>query len=143
VGQGPEGFDLSPDEKEIWAANSHDGTISVVDVAGKKVVKTLNAHINFANRVKFTPDGKVVLVSSLGGGDLVIFDAVGRKEIKRIKLGRGAAGILMEPDGSRAYIACSPDNYVAIFDLKTLQVTGHIDSGREPDGLAWVQQTAE
>jgi len=34
-------------------------------------------------------------------------------------------------------VACSPDNYVAVIDLKTLEVIGHIDAGREPDGLAW------
>ena len=43
----------------------------------------------------------------------------------------------MDPDGSRAFISCGPDNYVAIVDLKTLAVTGHIDVGGEPDGLAW------
>lgn len=47
------------------------------------------------------------------------------------------AGILMDRDGNRAFIACGPDNYVAILDLKTLEVTGHIDVGGEPDGLAW------
>lgn len=140
VGTGPEGFDLAPDEKEVWAANSHDGTISIIDVSSKKVTQTLAAHINFANRLKFTPDGKLVLVSSLGTGELVIFNAATRQEIKRLSLGRGAAGILMEPDGARAYVACSPDNYVAVIDLKTLTVTGHIASGQEPDGLAWAIQ---
>jgi len=141
VGQGPEGFDVSPDEKEIWAANSHEGTISIIDMASKKIVKTLNPRINFANRVKFTPNGKYVLVSSLGNGDLVIFAAATRQEIKRIKVGHGAAGILIAPDGSRAFIGCSPDNYVAILDLKTLEVSGHIASGNEPDGLAWAVRT--
>jgi YVTN family beta-propeller protein len=43
----------------------------------------------------------------------------------------------MEPDGSLAFIACSPDNYVAVVDLKTFEVKGQIDVGGEPDGLAW------
>jgi YVTN family beta-propeller protein len=43
----------------------------------------------------------------------------------------------MDRDGNRAFIACGPDNYVAVLDLKTLEVTGHIDVGGEPDGLAW------
>jgi YVTN family beta-propeller protein len=43
----------------------------------------------------------------------------------------------MNPDGSKAYVACSPDDYVAVIDLKTLEVVGHIDAGGEPDGLAW------
>lgn len=58
--------------------------------------------------------------------------------MKRVKIGRGAAGIQMRPDGSRAYVACTPDNYVDIIDLKSLEVTGHIEAGKQqPDGLAW------
>ena len=55
--------------------------------------------------------------ASLGKGDLVIYDAASRKEFKRVHIGHGAAGILMEPGGARAFIACGPDNYVAVLDL--------------------------
>jgi len=137
VGRGAEGFDVSPDGKELWAANAQDGTISVVEIAGKKVVKTLDANVGGANRLKFTLDGKLVLISTLGGPDLTIFDAASRSEVKRIKLGRGAAGIQMQPDGSRVFVACTPDDYVAIIDLKTLAVTGRLDAGKQPDGMAW------
>ena len=137
-GPGAEGFDVSPDGKEIWAANAQDGTVSIIDVATKKVIDTLAANVNGANRLKFTPDGKRVFVSSLGGADLAILDAATRKDVKRLKIGRGAAGIEMQPDGARAYVACTPDDNVAIIDLKTLEVTGRIEAGRQPDGLAWV-----
>jgi YVTN family beta-propeller protein len=138
VGRGAEGFDVSPDGKEIWAANAQDGTVSIIDVASKKVTETLAANVNGANRLKFTPDGKRVFVSSLGGADLAILDAATRKDVKRLKIGRGAAGIEMQPDGARAYVACTPDDNVAIVDLTTLEVTGRIEAGRQPDGLAWV-----
>jgi YVTN family beta-propeller protein len=137
VGKGPEGFDVSPDGKEIWAANSHDGTVSIIDVTGRKVTQTLDLHTKFANRLKFTPDGKLVLISDLGTGDLVVLDAAARREIKRMSLGHGAAGILLGPHGSRAYVALSPDHYIAIVDLKTLSVTGRIETGKGPDGMAW------
>ena len=137
VGRGAEGFDVSADGKEIWAANAQDGTVSIVDVAAKKVTQTLAANVMGANRLKFTLDGKLALVSTLGGPDLTIIDAATREPAKRVKIGHGAAGILMQPDGSHAYVACSPDGYVAIVDLKSLEVTGHIDAGKEPDGLAW------
>jgi YVTN family beta-propeller protein len=137
VGRGSEGFDVSPDGKELWAANAQDGTICIIELASKTVTQTLNANVPRANRLKFTPDGKLVFVSSLGGENLAVFEASSRADFKRIKLGRGAAGILMQPDGSRAYVACSPDNYVAVIDLKTLEVVDRIDAGREPDGLAW------
>lgn len=137
VGKGAEGFDVSPNGKEIWAANAQDGTVSIIDVAGKKVVQTLAADVRSANRLKFTPDGKLVLISTLGGPDLTIIDASTRGVRKRVKIGRGAAGIQMQPDGLRAYVACTPDDYVAIIDLKSLEVSGHIQAGKQPDGLAW------
>ena len=45
--------------------------------------------------------------------------------------------MVMEPAGRRAFVACSPDNYVAVIDLQTLTMTGKIDAGGEPDGMAW------
>lgn len=137
VGNGSEGFDVSPDGKQIWVANAQDGTISIIDATEKKVIGTLTANARGANRLKFTPDGKLVFVSTLFNGDLIILDAATRKEVKRIKVGHGAAGILMQPDGGRAFVACTPDNYVAVLDLKSLEVIGHFDAGQEPDGLAW------
>jgi YVTN family beta-propeller protein len=137
VGKGDEGFDVSPEGRELWTANAQDGTLSIIDVATKRVTTSLDAKIFGANRLKFTPDGKLVLISSLRDGDLAIYDAASRKEFKRVTIGHGAAGILIDPGGTRAFIACSPDNYVTILDLKTLQVTGHLDVGGEPDGLAW------
>ncbi|HEV2276205.1 MAG TPA: YncE family protein [Acidobacteriaceae bacterium] len=137
VGKGDEGFDVSPDGRELWTANAQDGTLSVIDLTSRAVTATLEAKTFGANRLKFTPDGKLVLISMLGGGDLVIYDAASRKEFKRVRIGHGAAGILMDPAANRAFISCGPDNYVAVLDLKTLEVTGHIDVGGEPDGLAW------
>jgi DNA-binding beta-propeller fold protein YncE len=137
VGRGAEGFDASPNAKELWAANAQDGTISIVDLASKKVTATLQANVPGANRLKFTPDGKLVFVTSLSGSGVAIFDAATHKEVKRILKENRAAGIQMQPDGSRVYLACTGDNYVAVVSLKTLEVTGKIDAGPEPDGLAW------
>ncbi len=137
VGKGDEGFDVSPEGRELWTANAQDGTLSIIDIATKRVTATLDAKVFGANRLKFTPDGKLVLISSLRDGDLVIYDAASRKEFKRVQIGHGAAGILMDPEGNRAFVSCGPDNYVAVVDLKTLEVTGHVDVGGEPDGLAW------
>ena len=137
VGNGSEGFDISPDHKEIWVGNSHEGTISVIDFASKKVVDTIAANARGANRLKFTPDGARVFVSTLFGGELIVLDAHTHKELKRLKLGKGSAGILMPPDGARVFVACSPDNNIAVIDLKTLEVVSRLDVGQEPDGMAW------
>jgi YVTN family beta-propeller protein len=135
VGNGSEGFDVSPDGKEIWVANAQDGTISVIDYHEKKVTDTLAANVRGGNRLKFTPDGRTVLVSA--GPELVVLDAGTRKVVKRIAIGHGSGGVLIQPDGARAFVACGPDNNVAVIDLRSLTVTGHIQAGGGPDGLAW------
>ena len=137
VGKGDEGFDVSPNGRELWTADSQDGSLSIVDLARGTVVARLDARIFTSNRLKFTPDGKFVFVTSLGGGEVAVYDAASRKPYKRLPVGHGAAGILMDPVGQRAFVACTPDNYVAVVDLKSLAVIGHVDVGGEPDGLAW------
>ena len=137
VGNGAEGFDLTPDGKEVWVANAQDGTISVVDLAAKRVTQNLDADVKGANRLKFTPDGTLAFVSTLRGPDVTVLRVATRKVVKRIPVGRGAAGIQMQPDGARVYVACTPDDNVTVIDVKSLSVTGRIAAGRQPDGLAW------
>ena len=138
VGRGSEGFDISPDGKQAWVADAGDGTISVIDIGAKKVTATLAANARGANRLKFTPDGKLALISA--GPELVIFDVASQKETKRISIGHGSGGVLVQPDGARAFIACSADNYVVVVDMKTLEITARIEAGGNPDGLAWASR---
>lgn len=137
VSDGSEGFDVSPDGKQLWTAAAEDGKIWIIDLARKKVAATLDAHANGANRLAFTKDGKLVFISSLRQGDVFVYDAHTQKQVKKISVGHGAAGILMDPNGKRAFVACSPDNYIAIIDLGNLEVTGHLDVGGTPDGMSW------
>ena len=78
-----------------------------------------------------------MLVSDLGGGDVVFIDVASRKIVKSLNVGKNAEGILIQPDGTRAYVAAADDNTVVIVDLKSLEITGKIPTGKEPDGMAW------
>jgi YVTN family beta-propeller protein len=134
VGRGSEGFDVSPDGKEAWVANAQDGTVSVIDLAAKKVVATLEVNVPGANRLKFTPDGRHVLVTP--GSALLVLDASTRKVVKRLTEVHGSGGIQMQPDGKRAYVACGQDGVIAVIDLDKLERVGQI-AVNGPDGLAW------
>jgi YVTN family beta-propeller protein len=143
AGRGSEGFGLSPDGKEIWAANAQDGSVTIIDVATKKATQTFPIPVR-GNRLKFTPDGKRALISGgpsgSSGANLVILDAVTHKELRSFDFGGGSAGILIVPDGSRAYVAVSTKDKVAVVDLKKLEVDGYIATRKGPDGLAWAQR---
>ena len=140
VGRGAEGFDLSPDGRQLWVANAQDATVSIIDTAAKKVTATLNVPFRRANRLKFTPDGKRVLISDLGGTHLFVLDTTTRTVATQIDLGGGAAGIEVAPDGSRVFVSVGSRNSVAVVDVGSLSVTSRIETGPGPDGLAWVQR---
>jgi DNA-binding beta-propeller fold protein YncE len=144
-GRGCEGFDVGINGTELWAANAQDNTVTVIDVATKKPRLTFPISVEHANRLKFTPDGKRVLVSGLGAGpqgsadvpNVVVIDVATHKEVKKFNLGGGSAGILILPDGSRAYIAVSAKDKVVAIDLQKLEIIGELPTGKNPDGLAW------
>jgi YVTN family beta-propeller protein len=137
--KGPEGFDVSPDGRELWAACSRDGNVAIVNLEQKKVTGTLELQTKRSNRLKFTPDGKLALVTDLDTGELLVVDVATKAVTKKIMLGRMVEGILMQPDGARAYVAVNGENYIAVIDLKTLTVTGRLETGKGPDGMAWVK----
>ncbi|HLL73447.1 MAG TPA: cytochrome D1 domain-containing protein, partial [Pyrinomonadaceae bacterium] len=140
VGKTPEGIGISPDGREVWAANRDDGTISIIDTATNKVVETIAKFSQLPFRVAFTPDGKRVLIPDPVGGELVIFDAATRKEIKRIKLAGGTVGVVASADSRRAYVALQELNSVAAIDLERMEVVGKVETGAGPDGVAWAQR---
>jgi YVTN family beta-propeller protein len=139
VGKGPEGIDLSPNGREVWSAHSRDGGVSVIDVASKKVTRTIDVGTRHSNRIKLTPDGRLALVSDVDTGELVVVDAPARRTIRRVALGRSPEGILIAPDGTRAFVAVNGDNHVAVVDLKTFTVARKLRTGNGPDGMAWVK----
>ena len=135
VGPAPQAIDMSPDGTEVWTGHGGDGSVSIIDVATKKVKQTVKLPYQGYNHLQFTPDGRRVLVSHLRAGELVVLDAAARKEIKRIKVGSSVTKFLIQPDGSRVYASVNADNNIAVVDLKTLELTGRISSARIP--TAW------
>lgn len=140
VSYGIEGIDVSPEGREVWTATPVTGEIFILDPGTEKIVSTLDAKIVGANRVKFTTDGSRVLVSNIRNGDLVMFDSQSRQEIKRLRVGAGATTILLDPDGTRVFVACNVDGYIAVIDLKKFAISGRIDVGGNPDGLAMARR---
>jgi YVTN family beta-propeller protein len=140
VVKGPEGIDLSPDGSELWVASRvPNGGINIIDPKSDTVIRTIPTTTTFANRVKFTPDGKRVLVSDTTAARLLVFDAATKELLKTIETAAGPAGVQLAPDGSRVFVACSNARQVQVIDLKSLEVTGSIETGNTPDGLAYAR----
>ena len=134
VGEGGEGFALSPDETEIWVSDRTANTVSVIDVAARRVVATLPIGVR-PNRVTFSPDGSHVIIP-VGSGEIYVFDRETRQNIKKLQVGRSPGGIVATPDGSRIFVACAVTNDVQVIDTQTWSVVAKVAVGEGPDGMA-------
>jgi len=154
TGKGAEGIDISPDDREVWVTNRAADTVSIIDARSLAIAATLNA-AQFPIRVKIAPDGKRALVSCARSGDVIVFDTHGRRELKRVSIEREAVpgsadrlfstqfgkspvpvGLLIAPDGKRAWVASTNADVISTIDLSAFTVVGRLTAGKEPDGLA-------
>ena len=140
-GDRPEGIDVSPDGQEVWTATRNDGGVSIINVATKEVVQSLDLEMQDANRLKFTRDGRVLILDG-EAATLVVLDAASRSVIKRISMAQmdtGDGAILVSRDGTRAYVGLRDADRVAVLDLATLEVTEEImmGEGSGPGCMFW------
>jgi DNA-binding beta-propeller fold protein YncE len=142
VGNQPEAIDVSPDGKEVWIGLNVDGMAEVVDVVNYKSVAKINIG-GRPYRVRFTPDGKYVICTMLPTKEILVIDAATRKEIKRMKLDNVPLGVAFSNDGKTLFVTAGrPDpnaagtDQVLKIDLEKMTVTGSVNPGVAPDGIA-------
>lgn len=152
-----EGIDITPDGKQVWASNRQAGTLSVIDTETLRVLAELDAP-GFPIRVKLTPDGSRALVSCATASTVLVFDVKTRELLASLPISADIAddagtrlfgaslqdsptpiGIVVHPNGSRAWVAAANADALVEIDLATLKVTRALPAGPEPDGLAFAR----
>jgi len=132
-----EGMALSPDGNEFWALHMNAKQLSIINVREKKLLSTISFEGGLNNRIKFTKDGKYVLMNELQGTELRVWDVATRTEVKRIEVGAGGEGIFIDPVRPRAYYTVSAGNKLVVIDTNTMTVIKEIHDLQNPDGMDW------
>lgn len=136
--KGEMGFDVAPDGREVWAANSDNSQISVVNARTGRVLAAFPSGGQGPVRLKFTPDGKRVLVPT-ADKKLVVWDAGGRKIVATVELEFRPKVIVVSGDGKFAFVGHPSDDRVSVVDLDSLKVVRTFPTGKRPDGIAWAK----
>lgn len=133
----PEAINVTPDGSEVWVGSNATGVVSVVNTATGAVTPAAEG-FGWPYRVLFTPDMRTVLLPDLRGETLRFVDRASKRELGRIAFpGGGPQGITMTPDGRYAFLSLSREARVAIVDVTTLTVVGHVAAGETPDGVVY------
>lgn len=156
-GAGAEGIAVTPDGATAWITNRADDTVAVFEANADSAAARIPT-CTFPIRALATPDGQSVLVTCGRSGDLAVFDVASRTETARIPLvaplsedgaryfadqfGNSTIpiGIAVSPCSRYAYVALTRADVVAVVDLQTREVLSLLPTGRQPDGVVYVQE---
>jgi DNA-binding beta-propeller fold protein YncE len=136
----PEAINVTPDGKEVWVGSNATGKVSVLDPA-TGTIRTAAEGVSWPYRVLFTPDVRMAIIPDMRNNELRFLDRATHRELSRLSLpGAGPQGVTVTPDGKYLFLSLSQQAKVAVIDLRTRQVVGHLDVGQTPDGVVYTTQ---
>lgn len=126
-----------------FVANAEEGTVSLVDVAGRKELgrldinparlKETQATPNYAQDTEVSPDGRTLYVSRGYLGDVVAFDIASRKLKWRTTTDPTRSDhMTVTRDGQRIFVSAYSQNRTRRLDAATGQITGEVATGVSP-----------
>jgi DNA-binding beta-propeller fold protein YncE len=121
-----EGLAVSPDGATLFVCAHRTARLHVFDTQSLNLRHTLDIgggarKPNQLRRVRVSPDGRFICVSSLIDDHLAIFEQASLKQIASVATPKAPMGFGFAADGRRAYLCCHDDATVVEFEL---------DSGR-------------
>jgi YVTN family beta-propeller protein len=120
---------LSPDERELYAVNTPNGTVSVVDTARRRVVAEIDVGLEPAS-LAVRPDGRQLLVSNHVSDSVAVVDvdpaSPHRHRVVQVVQDLDEDGVTRfdEPLGiafasdEKAYVALSSRNQIAVLERR-------------------------
>lgn len=130
------GLAISPDGKLLVAVDDVEPVLVLIDSANFAIVKTvqLEGVPEPAQIVRYSPDGQVLLVTSLRSATATLMDPTFGHQTA-LKVGRQAMDGAFH-DGS-LFIACQGDGSVHVIDVATRRVTYRFEAGVGCETLAF------
>ena len=107
----PVSIEIEPTGKLAWVANSGSNTISVIDLAIRREIARIGAGKEPVE-VRLSPDGKTLVVANRGDGSASVFDTPSGRLRAVFEDCPGADDVVILPDSSKAFVACSAGHQV-------------------------------
>jgi YVTN family beta-propeller protein len=141
----PAGLALSPDGSRLYVAENLAGTLAVLDAENGRVLQRLPVG-HFPYGVAVAADG-TVWASAWAEDTVAVFapDSAGvLKEAGRVEVGRHPSALLLNPAGTRLFVASASTDRVAVVDTRARRVIATLQDpppsgpaeGSTPNALA-------
>ncbi len=117
----PEAFDVSPDGKYLYISLEDDGALGVLDIAEKKMIKTIEVGEE-PEGVLASLDGKTVFVTSEVANMVHVIDTSTWKVSNNIKVGKRPRRFALLASKNELWVTSELDASISIIDLATNKV---------------------
>jgi YVTN family beta-propeller protein len=125
---------LSHDGRLGYTANVGPGTVSVLDLVGRKTVAVIPVSGQI-QRIAVSADDKLVFTSDQTKPQLAVIDTTTRRVKAWVALPGFGYGTAATPDGRWLLVAIPSTNQVAVVDLGSMQVTRRIEVAAMPQEI--------
>lgn len=139
----PRGLSFTSDSQQLWVTSEMGGTVTVLDVATRKKIKSIDFSIAGLSKDKIQPVGVVIdekkqwaLVALGPANRVALINAQTFKVEKYFLVGQRVWNLAFSPDQKRVYTTNGVSNDISIIDLASMKVSKSIAVGRYPWGLA-------
>jgi YVTN family beta-propeller protein len=137
TGRYPYAAAVLPDGRRALVSNETTGTVSVIDLATAKVVKsiTTGGHLSHPEAIA-APKGRRAYVSIANQDRVAVLDTKKLKLVKYVETG-AKAGIGTNPNAlafykNRVLVSEGGADLISVIDAKRLKIKGRIPTGRYP-----------
>jgi len=142
VDQRPRVAQFTPDGRQVWVSSEIGGTVSVIDVEGKTIIKKIGFEIPGLQResiqpvgIRISADGRLAFVA-LGPAARVAVIDVPRLEVEKYLLvGQRVWNLAFSPDQKRMFTTNGVSNDMSVIDVDSLRVRKSVAVGRMPWGV--------
>jgi DNA-binding beta-propeller fold protein YncE len=122
---------LSHDGRRGYTANVGPGTVSVLDLVGKKTIAVIPIS-GETQRISISNDDRWVFTADQTKPQLAVIDTATNKVKSWVPLPGTGYGTAPTPDGRFLLVAVPPTNQVAVVDLASMKVVRNIDVPASP-----------
>jgi PQQ-dependent catabolism-associated beta-propeller protein len=136
VPRNPRGMRFSADSRRLYVASEQEPMVSIIDVAERKLVKSMPTGGERPVDIVICPDGERIYVSHGRSEDVRVFEAATWKLLAMIPVGPRAWWMAQTPDGRFLYVTVGRANEVVMIDTRSNTIAHRIPTGQLPWGVA-------
>jgi YVTN family beta-propeller protein len=136
AGVSPISIAITPNGKYAYVTNVNSDTVTALNIAQHRVIRTIHARGFDPEAIAITPNGKFAYVADNSSGAVTPIRISTNTALKPIKVGKVPAAIAITPGGTFAYVTNNGSGTVSKIKVSTRRVVKTIKTGGYPDDIA-------